>query len=42
MLKIGWIDFSKEHRRRVLNVLSLLTTKGAVDELGVGGSRQVG
>ena len=39
MLKIGWIDFSKEHRKRVLNVLSLLTTKGAVDELGVGVAR---
>ena len=39
MLNIGWIDFSKEHRSRVLNVLSLLTTKGAVDELGVGVAR---
>lgn len=36
MLQIGWVDFSKEHRKRVLNVLSLLTQKGAVDELGIG------
>lgn len=36
MLQIGWVDFSKEHRKRVLNVLSFLTQKGAVDELGIG------
>ena len=36
MLKIGWVDFSKEHRKRVLNVLSFLNQKGAVDELGIG------
>lgn len=35
MLPIGWIDFSKEHRKRVLNILSFLTQKGAVDELGI-------
>jgi len=36
LLQIGWVDFSKEHRKRVLNVLSFLTQKGAVDELGIG------
>jgi len=36
MLQIGWVDFSKEHRKRVLNVLSFLTQRGAVDELGIG------
>jgi len=36
MIQIGWVDFSKEHRKRVLNVLSFLNQKGAVDELGIG------
>ncbi len=36
MLQIGWVDFSKEHRKRVLTVLSFLTQRGAVDELGIG------
>jgi hypothetical protein len=36
MLQIGWVDFSKKHRKRVLNVLSFLIQKGAADELGIG------
>ena len=36
MLQIGWVDFSKEHRKRVLTVLSFLNQRGAVDELGIG------
>ncbi|CCJ34302.1 DUF6361 family protein [Caloramator australicus] len=33
---IDWVDFSKEQRKRVLDVINLLTEPGAVDELGVG------
>ncbi len=35
MLRIGWIDFSKAHRSKVMGVLDLLTKPGAVDELGI-------
>lgn len=35
-MNLGWIDFSKEDRNKVLNVISLLKTKGAVDEIGIG------
>lgn len=35
-MQLGWIDFSKQERNKVLNVLHLLDEPGAVDELGVG------
>ena len=35
-MKIGWVDFSKEQRGRVLSVLKLLSEPGALDELGIG------
>lgn len=35
-MNIGWIDFSKEQRNKVLSVINLLSEPGAVDELGVG------
>ncbi|HHT70462.1 MAG: DUF6361 family protein [bacterium] len=35
-IQLGWIDYSSEHRNKVLAVLSLLTAPGAVDELGIG------
>ncbi|MHB8064917.1 MAG: DUF6361 family protein [Ruminiclostridium sp.] len=35
-MQIGWIDFSKEQRSKVLSVLKLLSEPGAVDELGIG------
>ncbi|MGP4076288.1 DUF6361 family protein [Halobacillus sp. K22] len=35
-LQIGWIDYSSEHRNKVMAVLDLLSDKGAVDELGTG------
>ena len=35
-MKIGWIDFSKEQRGKVLSVLKLLAEPGAVDEIGIG------
>lgn len=35
-MQIGWVDFSKEQRNKVLSVLRLLSEPGAVDELGIG------
>jgi hypothetical protein len=35
-LEIGWVDFSKGQRDKVLSVINLLSEQGAVDELGVG------
>lgn len=33
---LGWIDFSKEQRNKVLNVINLLSEPEAIDELGIG------
>lgn len=38
-MPIGWIDFSKDERNKVLNVIHLLDEPGAVDELGIGAIR---
>lgn len=38
-MEIGWIDFSKDDRNKVLNVLDLLSEKGVLDELGIGSIR---
>lgn len=35
-LKLGWIDYSSEHREKVMAVLDGLAAPGAVDELGIG------
>ncbi|SFA83707.1 hypothetical protein SAMN04488072_102216 [Lentibacillus halodurans] len=35
-LKLGWIDYSSEHREKVMAVLDALSAPGAVDELGIG------
>jgi hypothetical protein len=35
-MQIGWIDFSKEERNKVVSILRLLGTQNALDELGVG------
>ncbi len=35
-MQLGWVDFSKEDRQKVLDVMNLLSEKGAVDELGIG------
>ena len=35
-MQLGWIDFSKEEREKVLDVIQLLQEPGAVDELGIG------
>ena len=38
-MSLGWIDFSKDERNKVLNVIHLLDEPGAVDELGIGAIR---
>jgi len=35
-MQIGWVDFSKEERNKVLATLKLLGTQTALDELGIG------
>jgi len=34
-MRIGWIDFSKEERNKVLSVIDLLSEDGTLDELGI-------
>lgn len=34
-MQLGWIDFSKTERSKVLSVLDLLQEKGTLDELGI-------
>lgn len=34
-MQLGWIDFSKSERSKVLSVLDLLQEKGTLDELGI-------
>lgn len=38
-MQIGWIDFSKEDRKKVLSVIDLLTEDGTLDELGIAAIR---
>lgn len=35
-MELGWIDFSREERNKVLSVIDLLSEPEAVDELGIG------
>ena len=35
-MQLGWVDFSDNDRKKVLEVIHLLSEKGAVDELGFG------
>lgn len=34
-MELGWIDFSKSEREKILNILDALTEQGVLDELGV-------
>ena len=38
-MQIGWIDFSKEDRKKVLSVIDLLSEDGTLDELGIASIR---
>ena len=33
-MQLGWVDFSREDREKVLDVMNLLQEQGAVDEIG--------
>jgi len=35
-MQLGWIDFSREDRKKALSVIALLTEEGVLDELGIG------
>lgn len=35
-MQIGWVDFSKDERSKVLSVMDMLSEPEAVDELGIG------
>ena len=35
-IQLGWVDYSNEHRNKVMSVLNALATPEAVDELGIG------
>ena len=35
-MQLGWIDFSREDRKKALTILQTLQEEGAVDELGIG------
>ena len=35
-MQLGWVDFSKADREKVLDVMNLLQEQGAVDEIGIG------
>ena len=41
-MQIGFIDFSKEERNKILATLKLLGTQTALDELGIGVIREIG
>lgn len=34
-MQLGWIDFSKTERNKILSVLDLLLQDGTLDELGI-------
>lgn len=34
-MELGWIDFSKTERSKILSVLDLLSESGTLDELGI-------
>ena len=38
-MQLGWIDFSKNERNKVLSVIHQLEEPAAVDELGLGAIR---
>lgn len=38
-MELGWIDFSKNERSKILSILDLLREKGVLDELGIASIR---
>lgn len=39
MAQLGWIDFSRNHYNKVMEVMDMFKEQGAVDELGIGSIR---
>lgn len=35
-MQLGWVDFSKADREKVLDVINLLQAPGVVDEIDIG------
>jgi hypothetical protein len=35
-MRLGWIDFSRNERNKIVSILRLLGTQNAIDELGIG------
>lgn len=35
-MKLGWVDYSREERNKIIHILRNLRTQSAVDELGIG------
>jgi len=35
-MRLGWVDYSREERNKIVSILKLLGTQEAVDELGIG------
>lgn len=35
-MRLGWVDFSREERRKITSIIKLLGTQMAVDEIGIG------
>ena len=36
MFQIGWVDYSREERNKIINIINLLGDQEALDELGIG------
>ena len=41
MFQIGWVDYSREERNKIINIIKLLEGQDAIDELGIGAVRDV-
>ena len=35
-MRFGWVDFSSEERKRIIQAIKALETSGTIDELGIG------
>ena len=41
MFQIGWVDYSREERNKIINIIKLLEGQDTIDELGIGAVRDV-
>jgi len=40
-MKLGWVDYSREERNKILYILRNIRNQTAIDELGIGTIRDV-